>query len=159
MGLIGPQGPMGPIGPQGPQGDPGPVGPAGPAGAQGIQGIQGVPGPSSVAACPAGYTTVQLPRSTLCIRREVFATGWNAAQDRCNNTLSGGQLCTYSQLRRSCANGGLQPVSPSWLADRNGDDNVLFVNSADCANFDGNSGVLNNAVQPAMYCCLEFMKY
>jgi hypothetical protein len=79
--------------------------------------------------------------------------------DRCYNTHSGGQLCTYAQLRRSCANAGLQPADGGWLADRLADDTVIYTNSVDCNNFDGTSGTLNGATQVAMYCCLEWMKY
>ena len=133
----------------------------GPQGIQGIQGIQGFPGPSSVAACPAGYTKVELPRSTLCIRRENFVGTWSAALDRCTDIFSGGGLCTYQQLRRSCTHGGLGPIgggaNTSWLGDRSGDDGAVSTNGNDCANFDGTSNTLNNL--NFMYCCLEFMKY
>jgi hypothetical protein len=163
-GATGPQGPIGPIGPQGAKGDTGatgsqgPIGQTGATGATGPQGPQGIPGPTSVAACPGGYTLVNLPRSTLCIRRDDFATTWAGAMDRCTQTHSGGHLCTYGEMRRSCANGGLQPQINAWLGDRFLDDQALFVNIADCNNFDG---VVANvhANQPAMYCCLEFMKY
>jgi hypothetical protein len=154
---------MGPAGATGAQGPIGPAGPAGPAGAtgaqgiQGIQGIQGVPGPTSIAACPAGYTTLQLTRSTLCYRRDVFNATWVGAQDRCYNTLGGGQLCTYAQMRRACATGGLALLSGTWLADRTGDDEALVTNGVDCNNFEGTANTLNN--QGAMYCCLEWMKY
>lgn len=161
MGATGPMGPAGPVGPAGPAGAQGAQGLQGPAGPTGPQGPQGIPGPTSIAACPAGYTTVNLLRSTLCIRREVFTTTWAGAQDRCNNVLSGGELCTYAQVRRSCANGGPQPIggggNTSWLADRVADDESTITNGPDCANFDTTANTLNN--QPAMYCCLEWMKY
>ena len=152
MGLIGATGPAGPAGPAGAQGLQGPAGPTGP------QGPQGIAGPTSIAACPAGYTTLQLTRSTICSRREVFTTTWVGAQDRCNNVLGGGQLCTYSQMRRICANGGAQPIGGAWLADRTGDDAAVIANGGDCNNFDGISNALNQT-QTAMYCCLEWMKY
>jgi len=152
MGPAGPQGIAGPAGSQGPQGLQGATGPTGP------QGPQGIPGPTSIGACPAGYTTVNLLRSTLCVRREVFTTTWVGAQDRCNNVNSGGQLCTYAQLRRACANGGPAPIGGGWLADRTADDEAVITNGGDCNNFDGTSGALNQT-QTAMYCCLEWMKY
>jgi hypothetical protein len=101
---------------------------------------------------------VQLPRSTICVLREVFTTTWVGAQDRCNNVWSGGQLCTYSQMRRICANGGPAPIGGAWLADRVADDTAVITNGGNCNNFDGTSGALDQT-QGAMYCCIEWMKY
>jgi hypothetical protein len=160
---MGPQGPVGPAGPQGPKGDTGAQGlqgPQGPAGAQGPagpQGPQGVPGPTSVAACPNGYSTLQLPRSTLCIRREVVARTWWGAVDYCNSVLGGADLCSYAQVRKACVAGTLQPTPNTWMGDRTADNEALAVNFADCNDFDMVANV--HANQPAMYCCLEWMKY
>jgi hypothetical protein len=168
VGPIGPQGATGatgPIGPQGPQGATGAAGPQGPAGAQGPagpqgpQGPQGVPGPTSIAACPSGYTTVNLNRSTLCIYRDVFTSSWTSGQNWCYALFSGASICTHEQIRRACNNGGIgfAPATGTWLADRPDDDDALTVNSANCANFDGMAAA--TSTQPATYCCLEWMKY
>jgi hypothetical protein len=107
--------------------------------------------------CPAGYTTISLPASTLCTERVVSTQNWFGASDLCN-TNAGARLCTYQQMRRACASGKVTLVVGSWLADRMGDDAALFVNLADCTNFDGVVNALPGT-QPAAYCCLEWMRY
>ena len=114
-----------------------------------------------MAACPANNTTVPLPRSTLCILRTGLPNGqqsWSLALDYCTANFSGGTLCTFQQLHRSCKNGGLQPIAGAWLGDRTADDEAALTNGGnDCNNFDAVGSSLGN--QGAAYCCLEWMKY
>lgn len=160
--MIGPQGPIGPAGPAGPQGNPGPigpqgpVGPQGPAGPQGVPGPQGAPGPTSIANCPAGFTTIQFTRSTLCIREIGTTTNWNTASSNCYQQQSGSSLCYHEQLRRACAHGAFALTTNRWMADRHDDDGALRTNATNCDNFDENDGVGGPF---GYYCCLEWMKY
>lgn len=122
----------------------------------GRPGEMGPPGPSSIAACPPGYTSVDFPNSRLCIFRDTLSETWNRGQMWCDASFHGASLCTHQQLRRACRR-GFALVAGTWLADRIGENQVLFVNATDCADFDG---VANPSVaQPATYCCLEWMKY
>jgi hypothetical protein len=152
-GAAGPQGPVGPAGAvgatgaQGPQGLTGAAGPAGPA------------GPTSIAACPAGFTTVNLARSTLCVFRDAFTNNWGSGVNFCNGFAQGAEMCTHQQIRRACNLGGMALVANTWLADRIADDTVAYVNGADCNNFDGSSDAGPGTTRSGQYCCLEWMKY
>jgi hypothetical protein len=121
----------------------------------GQQGATGEPGPTNIASCPSGYTTIPRTNSTLCVQRIVSPQTWLGATDLCNNN-AGALLCTYQQMRRACLS-SVSLVADSWLADRMGDDAALIVNSSDCSNFDGVASSL--FVHSAAYCCLEWMKY
>jgi hypothetical protein len=154
-------GPAGPQGVQGVKGDKGDVGAQGPAGVQGPagpQGPQGIPGPTSIAACPAGYTKLEYTRSTLCIRNVVSAANWNTAAAACYNLNSGGSLCRHEQVRRACNISNLALAQPRWLADRVADDDAVHTNSTACDNFDGTADG-NGTNLAGFYCCLEYMKY
>jgi hypothetical protein len=153
-GLQGPPGPQGEAGPAGPQG---PFGPAGPQGATGPAGPQGDPGATSIAACPAGFTTIQFVRSTLCVLNDTFSNTWNQGQGYCYTLYQGASLCRHEQLRRACSNGAFTLVAGRWMADRVGDDLALATNSTDCLNFD--AGIAVGSQQSGNYCCLEWMKY
>ena len=48
-------------------------------------------------------------------------------------------------------------VADSWLANRGADDQAMYVNLADCDNFDGYQGA--GVLESGSYCCLEWMKY
>lgn len=169
MGPVGPVGPVGPKGETGPRGVDGPVGAAGPQGVQGIigpQGPEGPPGATRIAACPSAYrpfTRYDFPHSTLCIARDQTGNGysWKSAQADCVNFYAGSSLCTHVQVQRACQN-GYALTAESWLGDRVGDDTVLYVNSADCENFDGTAGGQkgsSSGKKAGHYCCLEWMKY
>ncbi len=175
-GPAGPEGPQGIQGPQGSQGAPGATGAQGPQGLQGVQGPQGLPGPqgpegqpgpTSIAACPAGFTTYTLLRSTLCVVRDAATSTWNSAENRCYTNRSGASLCTHDQIRRACNHPGTSnsPLAGAgWLGNRIADDDVLIVNTsgtnqAACDNFDGEDSAGDGSTQPAAYCCLEWMNY
>jgi hypothetical protein len=110
-------------------------------------------------ACPAGdgYTQIEFTNSTLCIRRTVASSSWATTENICYVSYSSGQICTYQQVRRACMHGSYVLTTGTWLADRTTDDTALYVNSANCDNFDGFDNALTGA-HPA-YCCLEWMKY
>jgi hypothetical protein len=133
-------------------------GPAGPAGPAGPQGPQGVPGPTSIAACPGGYTTIQLPSSTLCIYNDTFSSTWPSGQNWCENLFGGANVCTYEQIRKACNGFGYVIPADRWLGDRTADDEVLFTNGTSCGNFDGVANAINTT-KPGTLCCLEWMKY
>lgn len=159
QGLTGAQGPQGELGPQGPTGAQGPRGETGP---QGVTGAQGPAGPTSVANCPAnpgpvGFTQLDSTHSTLCVLRDPFLATWDRGEEWCGLYYSGATICTHRQMRRACKSGGLVLTTGTWLADRVGDNQALFVNSTACDDFDGVATTTNT--QPATYCCLEWMKY
>lgn len=156
-GTPGPQGPQGPSGAQGPPGPQGLAGATGPQGQPGPAGPQGEPGPTSIAACPTGYTSIELPRSTLCIHRDSFAADWNQGQIYCTTLFGGASICTHQQMRRACQSANYPLSTGHWLADRVGDGTALFVNNVSCDNFDGEASASN--AQAGTYCCLEWMKY
>lgn len=159
-GPIGPAGATGPVGAPGLAGAPGPIGPVGPAGATGPAGPAGI---SNRTVCPpvsfADFTaTVDSAGSLLCVYHEKFGTNWNTSVSDCFSFYSGGHLCRLEELRRACIAGQLSaPITGSWLADRVGDDNAIFVNIADCNNMDGVALVSNT--QTGKYCCNEWPKY
>jgi hypothetical protein len=158
-------GPAGPAGPQGAQGIPGP---SGPQGLQGGPGPAGLPGPSSVAACPEPSpfatvyqtATVETESSLLCLYRlGGLNLLWRSAVADCLNSVSGAHLCHAEEIARACASGqgNFTPLVNSWLADRTGDNEAIYINTADCLDFDG---VANpNIAGKGWYCCLEWMKY
>lgn len=157
-GATGPKGDTGATGPQGPTGATGPTGAAGPVGPTGATGPQGPPGPSSIAACPPGYTTIQHAHSTLCIYNDTFTSTWNSGSHWCGSLFGGATLCTYNQIRRACDAGGFAIPADRWLQDRVGDDLAVFTNGTACDNFDGTANTLNVSKGGSL-CCLEWMKY
>jgi hypothetical protein len=173
QGLQGPAGAVGPTGPQGAAGAAGAVGPTGPQGAQGPQGTQGPQGavgptgpagPTSIPACPDytfddQFTAVDTTRSLLCVYHEQFGTNWNTSSNHCHDFYAGAHLCSHEELRRACTYGSpaMTPIINSWIADRPADDQALFVNIADCNNFDGVGAVATG--MSGKYCCQEWMKY
>ena len=101
-------------------------------------------------------TTINLTRSTLCIRDVATGFNWNEANTNCYTNFSGGQLCTLNQLRKACALGGFPVLNNRWLADRVSDDGAVHTNMASCTNPDGTSNYQDSR---SSYCCLEWMKY
>lgn len=167
-GVDGPQGPAGPAGQNGAQG---------PQGAQGIQGLRGEQGPigptgprgpTSMPSCPPApreglhtdqTATVETNTSLLCIYRDNWSYSWNASADDCRSYYDGARLCTYEEIRRACmTNSGFSPIVDTWLADRVGNDTALYVDQADCSNFDGTANS-RNVTLAGHYCCKEWMKY
>jgi hypothetical protein len=116
--------------------------------------------------CPTGYTTVNPATATsakLCVRSVAYAGGatWNTATADCFNN-DGAHLCTAAELRAACAAGGYTPAQFRWLADITSDDNALFTNLANCANFDGAQARTNTASfgnDMGAYCCLSLPRY
>ena len=108
--------------------------------------------------CPTGYTQIEFTHSTLCIRRTSGTYNWNDAEDICGNTtFNGGQMCYHQQVRRACKQGAFPLTISTWLADRVDDDKALYVNIANCDNFDGFDAPATGSHNA--YCCHEWMKY
>ncbi|MBZ5715653.1 hypothetical protein [Nannocystis pusilla] len=102
--------------------------------------------------------SVNTTRSLLCVYHENFGTNWNLSASDCYNFYGGAHLCRHEEIRRACiAGNGFVPIIDSWLADRVDDDDAMFVNIADCNNFDGQTGVGNGMT--GKYCCSEWPKY
>lgn len=115
-------------------------------------------------SCPSSIwadqtRAVDTGRSLLCVYHETFSATWNNATNDCYNFYSGAHLCSHEEVRRACiaGQGAFTPLTSSWLSTRGVDDQAMWVNIADCNNFDGYQAVGNTLT--GKYCCSEWPKY
>jgi hypothetical protein len=114
-----------------------------------------------ISGCPSGYTAYNTGNTRLCMLVSTSGGGtWPVSETWCNSQ-SGGDLCTFMQLTKACAAGYSLTVTSYWLGDKSGDDNFIYVNTANignCAtgnnNFDGSTG--RTTSMTGAFCCIEF---
>ena len=131
----------------------GPQGPPGPQGDKGDPGVQGNPGPTSIAACPAGMTKVDLAHSTVCYNAGVNAS-WDVADNYCDLNFRA-SICTLQEWRDVVCRAGLANPGRSWTATPTG--GATFATIAGCAGDSIATAAYTTLLQGP--CCLSWPKY
>lgn len=109
---------------------------------------------------PTGYSCYDVGINRVCAHYNSTARTWPNSESYCN-TMSGGSICFYVQLRKACAAGFGLSTNTAWLADHPGDDAFMTTNGNDCSNFDGGTanGISGGGNNRGTYCCIEFTKF
>lgn len=131
----------------------GPQGPPGPQGDKGDPGVQGNPGPTSIAACPADMTKIDLVYSTVCYNSGTLAN-WDAADNFCDANYRA-RICTLQEWRDVVCRAGVANPGRSWTATPSG--SSTFATIAGCTGDSISTAVYTTSLNGP--CCLSWPRY